>query len=97
MCARVSLCLPRLASLSLLPEETPEMTFTADARSLREAITSFGSVSAQVWHAGDCSNRSTHFSTVCKAKFTASQVPEQKRHGREPPPPARVIASCHPW
>lgn len=38
----------RLASLSLAPEETPEMRFHADSRSLRQAITSFGSIAAQV-------------------------------------------------
>uniref|UniRef100_A0A3B3UMH0 Nuclear receptor coactivator 4 n=1 Tax=Poecilia latipinna TaxID=48699 RepID=A0A3B3UMH0_9TELE len=37
----------RLASLSLAPEETPEMRFHADSRSLRQAITSFGSIAAQ--------------------------------------------------
>uniref|UniRef100_A0A3B3YVH2 Nuclear receptor coactivator 4 N-terminal domain-containing protein n=1 Tax=Poecilia mexicana TaxID=48701 RepID=A0A3B3YVH2_9TELE len=40
----------RLASLSLAPEETPEMRFHADSRSLRQAITSFGSIAAQVTH-----------------------------------------------
>ncbi|XP_051936607.1 nuclear receptor coactivator 4 isoform X2 [Hippocampus zosterae] len=45
-------CMDKLASLSLLPEETPEMTFSADARSLREAITSFGSIGAQEVQSG---------------------------------------------
>lgn len=40
----------RLSSLSLTPEETPEMSFHADTRSLRHAITSFGSITAQVTH-----------------------------------------------
>ncbi|XP_075941472.1 nuclear receptor coactivator 4 isoform X3 [Anarhichas minor] len=39
-------CLEKLSSLSLTPEETPEMSFHADARSLREAITSFGRITA---------------------------------------------------
>nr|XP_046257689.1 nuclear receptor coactivator 4 isoform X2 [Scatophagus argus] len=40
-------CMEKLASLSLTPEETPEMSFHADTRSLRQAITSFGSITAQ--------------------------------------------------
>ncbi|XP_061545697.1 nuclear receptor coactivator 4 isoform X1 [Phycodurus eques] len=40
-------CMDKLSSLSLMPEETPEMIFTADLRSLRDAITSFGSITAQ--------------------------------------------------
>uniref|UniRef100_G3PFB0 Nuclear receptor coactivator 4 N-terminal domain-containing protein n=1 Tax=Gasterosteus aculeatus aculeatus TaxID=481459 RepID=G3PFB0_GASAC len=41
-------CLEKLSSLSLTPEETPEMSFHADARSLRQAITSFGRITAQL-------------------------------------------------
>ncbi|XP_051251660.1 nuclear receptor coactivator 4 isoform X2 [Dicentrarchus labrax] len=41
-------CMEKLSSLSLTPEETPEMSFHADTRSLRQAITSFGSVTAQL-------------------------------------------------
>ncbi|KAK9964018.1 hypothetical protein ABG768_005226 [Culter alburnus] len=40
-------CLEKLSSLSLTPEETPEMSFQADARTLRQAITSFGTISTQ--------------------------------------------------
>ncbi|XP_027862104.1 nuclear receptor coactivator 4 isoform X1 [Xiphophorus couchianus] len=40
-------CMEKLTSLSLAPEETPEMRFHADSRSLRQAITSFGSIAAQ--------------------------------------------------
>ncbi|KAM4730190.1 nuclear receptor coactivator 4 isoform 3-T3 [Anableps anableps] len=40
-------CMEKLSSLSLAPEETPEMRFHADSRSLRQAITSFGSITAQ--------------------------------------------------
>uniref|UniRef100_UPI003AB0DA32 nuclear receptor coactivator 4 n=1 Tax=Centroberyx gerrardi TaxID=166262 RepID=UPI003AB0DA32 len=40
-------CMERLSSLSLTPEETPEMSFHGDTRSLRQAITSFGSISTQ--------------------------------------------------
>uniref|UniRef100_A0A3Q0R4B1 Nuclear receptor coactivator 4 n=1 Tax=Amphilophus citrinellus TaxID=61819 RepID=A0A3Q0R4B1_AMPCI len=39
-------CMEKLSSLSLTPEETPEMSFHADTRSLRQAITSFGSVTS---------------------------------------------------
>nr|XP_033468821.1 nuclear receptor coactivator 4 isoform X4 [Epinephelus lanceolatus] len=45
-------CLERLSSLSLTPEETPEMSFHADTRSLRQAITSFGRITAQKMEAG---------------------------------------------
>ncbi|KAM3606921.1 uncharacterized protein V6R79_025628 [Siganus canaliculatus] len=45
---QLSSCLDRLSSLSLTPEETPDMSFQADTRSLRAAITSFGSVTAQL-------------------------------------------------
>uniref|UniRef100_A0A3Q1FFG7 Nuclear receptor coactivator 4 n=1 Tax=Acanthochromis polyacanthus TaxID=80966 RepID=A0A3Q1FFG7_9TELE len=41
-------CMEKLSSLSLTPEETPEMRFHADARSLRQAITSFGSITSQL-------------------------------------------------
>ncbi|XP_016118497.1 nuclear receptor coactivator 4-like, partial [Sinocyclocheilus grahami] len=41
-------CLEKLSSLNLTPEETPEMSFQADARSLRQAITSFGTISTQM-------------------------------------------------
>lgn len=41
-------CLEKFSSLSLTPEETPEMSFHADSRSLRQAITSFGSIGAQM-------------------------------------------------
>ncbi|XP_070772388.1 nuclear receptor coactivator 4 [Enoplosus armatus] len=41
-------CMEKLSSLSLTPEETPEMSFHADARSLRQAITTFGSITAQL-------------------------------------------------
>ncbi|KAM6997753.1 nuclear receptor coactivator 4 isoform 2-T2 [Tautogolabrus adspersus] len=40
-------CMERLSALSLTPEETPELSFQADTRSLRQAITSFGSITAQ--------------------------------------------------
>ncbi|KAM8858733.1 nuclear receptor coactivator 4 isoform 2-T2 [Spinachia spinachia] len=45
---QLTCCLEKLSSLSLTPEETPEMSFHADARSLRQAITSFGRITAQL-------------------------------------------------
>ncbi|XP_019715553.1 nuclear receptor coactivator 4 isoform X1 [Hippocampus comes] len=69
-------CMDKLSSLSLLPEETPEMTFTADARSLREAITSFGSITAQVSHAGDWPNRSRQFSVEVQSGALVDWLPE---------------------
>ncbi|KAI4879899.1 hypothetical protein NFI96_016063 [Prochilodus magdalenae] len=41
-------CLEKFSGLNLTPEETPEMSFEADARSLRQAITSFGTISTQM-------------------------------------------------
>uniref|UniRef100_A0A8C8DJP2 Nuclear receptor coactivator 4 n=1 Tax=Oryzias sinensis TaxID=183150 RepID=A0A8C8DJP2_9TELE len=43
---QLSNCMERFSSLSLTPEETPEMSFHADTRSLRQAITSFGTLSS---------------------------------------------------
>uniref|UniRef100_A0A3Q4AZ64 Nuclear receptor coactivator 4 N-terminal domain-containing protein n=1 Tax=Mola mola TaxID=94237 RepID=A0A3Q4AZ64_MOLML len=40
---QLTCCMEKLSSLSLTPEETPDVTFHADSRSLRQAITSFGS------------------------------------------------------
>ncbi|KAM9344921.1 nuclear receptor coactivator 4 isoform 2-T2 [Symphorus nematophorus] len=45
---QLSICMEKLSSLSLTPEETPELSFHADTRSLRQAITSFGSITAQL-------------------------------------------------
>ncbi|XP_068182745.1 nuclear receptor coactivator 4 isoform X2 [Antennarius striatus] len=39
-------CMEKLSSFSLTPEETPEMSFHGDTRSLRNAITSFGCIAA---------------------------------------------------
>lgn len=41
-------CMCRLSSLNMTPEETPDLHFLADSRSLKQAITSFGCISAQV-------------------------------------------------
>lgn len=40
-------CLEKLSSLNLTPEETPEMSFQADAHTLRKAITSFGTIASE--------------------------------------------------
>ncbi|KAM4607969.1 nuclear receptor coactivator 4 isoform 2-T3 [Polymixia lowei] len=40
-------CLDKLSSLNLTPEENPDMSFQADTRSLRQAITSFGRIATQ--------------------------------------------------
>ncbi|CAN9499540.1 unnamed protein product [Ophioblennius macclurei] len=45
---QLTACMEKLASLNLTPEETPDMSFNADTRSLRQAITSFGRITAQV-------------------------------------------------
>ncbi|XP_005951401.1 nuclear receptor coactivator 4 isoform X1 [Haplochromis burtoni] len=52
-------CMEKLSSLSLTPEETPELSFHADSRSLKQAITSFGSINAQLVE-GISSQSSTH-------------------------------------
>ncbi|XP_005462300.1 nuclear receptor coactivator 4 isoform X1 [Oreochromis niloticus] len=52
-------CMEKLSSLSLTPEETPEMSFHADTRSLKQAITSFGTITAQLVE-GMSSKSSTH-------------------------------------
>ncbi|KAL4641174.1 nuclear receptor coactivator 4 isoform X1 [Arapaima gigas] len=44
---QITSCLEKLSTLSLKPEETPEMSFQADIRSLRQAITSFGAIATQ--------------------------------------------------
>ncbi|MBN3295766.1 NCOA4 protein, partial [Amia calva] len=44
---QITCCLEKLSSLNLTPEETPEMSFQADVRSLRKAITSFGTIATQ--------------------------------------------------
>ncbi|KAM6956624.1 LOW QUALITY PROTEIN: nuclear receptor coactivator 4 [Aplochiton taeniatus] len=40
-------CMEKLSSLNLTPEETPDMSFQADTRVLRQAITSFGTIATQ--------------------------------------------------
>ncbi|XP_076142485.1 nuclear receptor coactivator 4 isoform X2 [Alosa pseudoharengus] len=52
-------CLEKLSSLNLSPDETPEMSFQADARTLRQAITSFGTINTQEVSAISSSPRSS--------------------------------------
>ncbi|XP_056465591.1 nuclear receptor coactivator 4 isoform X1 [Gadus chalcogrammus] len=40
-------CLEKLSSLNLSPEETPDLGFTADTRSLKQALTSFGRIATR--------------------------------------------------
>lgn len=47
-------CLEKLSSLNMTPDESPEMSFQADARSLRQAITSFGTISSQHMETSNC-------------------------------------------
>ncbi|KAI1894454.1 hypothetical protein AGOR_G00115980 [Albula goreensis] len=44
---QLTICLEKFSSLNLKPEETPDMSFQADVRSLRQAITSFGTIATQ--------------------------------------------------
>ncbi|XP_076598541.1 nuclear receptor coactivator 4 isoform X2 [Chaetodon auriga] len=57
-------CMEKLSSLSLTPEETPEMSFHADTRSLRQAITSFGSITAQLVQAVSSQSPAQHSGQV---------------------------------
>ncbi|KAM8851673.1 nuclear receptor coactivator 4 isoform 1-T1 [Synchiropus picturatus] len=45
---QLSCCMEKFSSLALSPEETSDISFHADTRSLRDAITSFGSITSQV-------------------------------------------------
>uniref|UniRef100_A0A3Q3BEF0 Nuclear receptor coactivator 4 n=2 Tax=Kryptolebias marmoratus TaxID=37003 RepID=A0A3Q3BEF0_KRYMA len=63
-------CMEKLSSLSLTPEETPEMSFHADARSLRQAITSFGSITAQLVEGVSCQNAIHHSAQAQSCPFT---------------------------
>uniref|UniRef100_A0A3B5QA38 Nuclear receptor coactivator 4 n=1 Tax=Xiphophorus maculatus TaxID=8083 RepID=A0A3B5QA38_XIPMA len=87
----------RLASLSLAPEETPEMRFHADSRSLRQAITSFGSIAAQV------TRRAAHLepdsSSSSLIGYQASKNPQdwllkQKETKQTPGGRERASSSC---
>ncbi|XP_017319336.1 nuclear receptor coactivator 4 isoform X2 [Ictalurus punctatus] len=48
LASQLTSCLEKFSGLNLSPEETPEMSFEADVRSLRQAITSFGTISTQM-------------------------------------------------
>ncbi|CAG05121.1 unnamed protein product, partial [Tetraodon nigroviridis] len=59
---QLTCCLEKLSSLNMTPEETPDLHFLADSRSLRQAITSFGCISAQLVEAVS-SPKPTHQTT----------------------------------
>ncbi|KAG7456422.1 hypothetical protein JOB18_034763 [Solea senegalensis] len=67
-------CMEKLSSLSLTPEETPEMSFHADTRSLKNAITSFGSITAQL--VGGVSSQSP---TLQKGQVQNSPIAAKKQ------------------
>ncbi|XP_053166851.1 nuclear receptor coactivator 4 isoform X2 [Hemicordylus capensis] len=50
---QISVCLERLGSLALQPEETSILNFEADVTFLRQAITSFGSISTMAQQTSD--------------------------------------------
>ncbi|XP_033468820.1 nuclear receptor coactivator 4 isoform X3 [Epinephelus lanceolatus] len=66
-------CLERLSSLSLTPEETPEMSFHADTRSLRQAITSFGRITAQLVEGVSSQSTAPHRGQVQSYPITAKK------------------------
>ncbi|KAM4591236.1 nuclear receptor coactivator 4 isoform 2-T2 [Odontesthes bonariensis] len=66
-------CMEKLSSLSLTPEETPEMSFHADTRSLRQAITSFGSVTAQLEEGVSCQSSAPQRAQVSSPASDSSQ------------------------
>uniref|UniRef100_A0A3P9JRZ4 Nuclear receptor coactivator 4 n=2 Tax=Oryzias latipes TaxID=8090 RepID=A0A3P9JRZ4_ORYLA len=73
---QLSNCMERFSSLSLTPEETPEMSFHADTRSLRQAITSFGSITAQVEETGSHQSAVLHGAPVQLCPPPTSQQTE---------------------
>ncbi|XP_023819000.1 nuclear receptor coactivator 4 isoform X1 [Oryzias latipes] len=73
---QLSTCMERFSSLSLTPEETPEMSFHADTRSLRQAITSFGSITAQVEETGSHQSAVLHGAPVQLCPPPTSQQTE---------------------
>uniref|UniRef100_A0A1A8E6Z9 Nuclear receptor coactivator 4 n=1 Tax=Nothobranchius kadleci TaxID=1051664 RepID=A0A1A8E6Z9_NOTKA len=73
---QLTACMEKLSSLSLTPEETPEMSFHADTRSLRQAITSFGSITAQLVEEVSCQSSPPKVAAVQSCAFTDQQKPE---------------------
>ncbi|XP_048858670.1 nuclear receptor coactivator 4 isoform X2 [Brienomyrus brachyistius] len=45
---QITSCLEKLSTVNLKPEEIPDMSFQADVRHLRQAITSFGTIATQM-------------------------------------------------
>ncbi|XP_028325182.1 nuclear receptor coactivator 4 [Gouania willdenowi] len=69
-------CMEKLSSLSLSPEETPEMSFHADSRSLRQAITSFGRITAQVVEGVSSQSSAHHTAQVLNCPIAAKKQTE---------------------
>ncbi|NXS10455.1 NCOA4 protein, partial [Neodrepanis coruscans] len=61
---QISVCLERLESLTLKPEESSILNFEADTSYLRQAITSFGSIKTMVRHPNIVSQQQTLCGTV---------------------------------
>ncbi|NWI50322.1 NCOA4 protein, partial [Calyptomena viridis] len=66
---QISVCLERLESLTLKPEESSILNFEADTSYLRQAITSFGSIKTMV---------STKTFSGCNSLMTKNIVSQQK-------------------
>lgn len=69
---QLTCCMEKLSSLSLNPEETPDVCFHADTRSLRQAITSFGQVTAQKQEVVSLRD-STHSTAQVQSRPTTDQ------------------------
>ncbi|XP_013881995.1 nuclear receptor coactivator 4 [Austrofundulus limnaeus] len=70
---QLTACMDRLSCLSLTPEETPELSFQADSHSLRRAITSFGSITAQLVEGVSCQS-----SAPCSSQVQTCPLDKQK-------------------
>ncbi|CDQ59775.1 unnamed protein product [Oncorhynchus mykiss] len=80
-------CMEKLSSLNLTPEETPEMSFQADTRSLRQAITSFGTIATQHVEGGPVLNISSQSSNASERQWLQQGCPiaaKKQRVGSAP-------------
>ncbi|XP_041736492.1 nuclear receptor coactivator 4-like isoform X1 [Coregonus clupeaformis] len=68
-------CMEKLSSLNLTPEETPEMSFQADTRSLRQAITSFGTIATQHMEGGPGLNIASQSSNTSERQWLQQGCP----------------------
>ncbi|XP_070981329.1 nuclear receptor coactivator 4-like isoform X1 [Oncorhynchus clarkii lewisi] len=68
-------CMEKLSSLNMTPEETPEMSFQADTRSLRQAITSFGTIATQHVEGGPVLNISSQSSNASERQWLQQGCP----------------------